>query len=216
MPSRHTYRLSCLFLTIFCSLPAFAQQFSADLVRLKPEGAAPSKVMASGDMLRLEAGSGAHLSVLIADLKQQTGLLLLPDDKMYSMIRPGQVSLTIPFFHPMDAESACGAWEKAVDKPGTCKKVGDETIDGREAVKYTGTARNGDTGSAWVDRKLRFVIKWEGQAGAAELRNIHEGQQDASLFQIPKGYQRSDVRASTQAPAKKKFKAPAPAQKPQN
>ncbi len=189
MPSNLTFRLSCLFLTVFCSLPALAQQFSADLVRLKPEGAAPSKVFVSGDRMRFEAGSGTHLSVVIANLKQQTGYLILPDDKTYTMLAPGQISPTVPFFLLADPENACAAWEMAVKKPGTCTKVGDETINGRLAVKYNGVARNGDHGSLWVDGKLRFVIKWEGQSASAELRNIKEGPQSVMLFELPKGYQ---------------------------
>ncbi len=217
MPGKLTFRLSCLFLTILCSLPALAQQFSADLVRLKPEGAVPSKVIVSGNMVRFEAGSGTHISVIVADLKQQTGFMMFPEDKMYTILQPGRISPTMPFFLPMDPENACGAWEIAVNKPGSCKKVGDETINGRAAVKYNGTARNGDTGSAWVDRKLRFVIKWEGQAGVAELRNIQEVRQPATLFDIPKGYERMDVRAAQQGSAKKRAKGlTAPAQAPPN
>ncbi len=206
MPRRLTFRLLCCFLTVFCSLPVFAQQFSAELVHLKPEGAAPSKISVSGERVRFEAGSGPHKSIMVADLKQQTGFMMFPEDKMYTMLHPGRISPTMPLFLPMDPENACGAWEIAVNKPGTCRKVGDETVNGRAAVKYNGTAWNGDTGSAWVDRKLRFVIKWEGKAGAAELRNIQEGQQPVTLFEIPKGYERMDVRAPRQGAAKKNAK----------
>ncbi|HYK92311.1 MAG TPA: hypothetical protein VE398_26355 [Acidobacteriota bacterium] len=217
MPHKIASRLMGLFLLAFGTLPALAQQFSADLVRLKPEGAAPSKVFVSGDRMRFEAGSGQHLSVIVADLKQQTGYMMLPEDKTYSMLQPGRISPTMPFFQAANPEDACAAWEKLVNKPGTCTKVGDETINGRVTVKYKGTAQNGDTGSAWVDRKLRFVIKWEGEAGASELRNIQEGPQPVMLFEIPKGYQRMDARVSRQELAKKKAKGSrAPAQKPQN
>ncbi len=211
MPSRHPFRLLGAFLlTVFCSLPVFAGQFSADLVHLKPEGAVPSKVFVSGNMMRFEAGSGQHKSIIVSDLKQQTGFMIFPEDKMYTMLQPGRISPSMPFFLPMDPENACGAWEIAVNKPRTCRKVGDETVNGRAAVKYDGTARNGDTGSAWVDRELRFVIKWEGKAGAAELRNIQEGQQPVTLFEIPKGYERMDVRAPRQGSAKKNAKGLTP------
>ncbi len=192
-----------LLLLVLVSSPALAQQFSADLVRLKPEGAVPSRVFVSGDKVRFEAGSGTHLSVIVADLKQRTGYLVLPDDKSYSMLLPGQLSSAIPLFHAADPENACGAWETAIGKPGTCTKAGDETVNGRAAVKYSGTAGNGDIGSAWVDRKLGFVIKWEGQAGAAELRNIQERPQSVMLFEVPKDYQRSDTRASRRGSTKK-------------
>ncbi len=196
--------LTRLLLLALISSPALAQQFSADLVRLKPEGAIPSRLFVSGDNVRFEAGSGQHLSIVVADLKQRTGYLMLPDDKTYTMLLPGRVSPTMPLFHSVDPENACGAWEKAIGKPGTCTKAGDETVNGRAAVKYNGTAANGDSGSAWVDQKLGFVIKWEGQAGAAELRNIQEGPQSVTLFEVPKDYQRSDTRPSGRGLAKKK------------
>ena len=116
------------------------------------------------------------------------------------------VSDSVPHgaFHPKDPENACGAWEKIVNKPGTCTKVGDETINGRMAVRYKGVARNGDTGSVWVDRKLSFVIKWDGKAAASELPNIQEGPQSAAMFDIAKGYEKMDSQAARQDAAKQR------------
>jgi hypothetical protein len=60
-------------------------------------------------------------------------------------------------------------------------------------VKYSSTAQNGDTGYAWVDRSLLFVVKWEGQKTAAEFQNIQEGPQAAALFLPPPGYDKVDL-----------------------
>jgi hypothetical protein len=60
-------------------------------------------------------------------------------------------------------------------------------------VKYKGTAPNGDTGFAWVDRQLKFVIQWEGEKTAVEFQNIKEGPQEASLFVVPSDYEKIDV-----------------------
>ena len=76
-------------------------------------------------------------------------------------------------------------------------------MNGRSTVKYTGTSNTGDTGTAWVDRKLRFVIKWEGEKGAAELQNIQEGPQAASLFEIPSDYEKMDIAAARAARKRK-------------
>ncbi len=215
MPFKLAFKLIGLFLT-FGSLPALSQQFSADLVHVKPGGAAPAKVFVSGDKMRFEVGSGQRGLIEIVDLKQQTGYMLLPENNTYTVLQPERISPTVPFFHPADPEAACAAWEKIVNKPRTCTKVGDETVNGREAVKYKGTAQNGDTGSAWVDRKLRFVIKWEGQVNSAELQNIKEGPQSAALFEIPKDYSKTDTRASRQQSAKKNKGSSVPAPKPRN
>ncbi len=166
--------------------------------------------------MRFEVAPPQRGSILIVDLKQQTGFFVLPENKTYTELPPGKVPLPMPFFHPADPENACAAWESLAKKPGTCTKVGDGTINGRAAVEYKGTAPNGDTGSAWVDRKLSFVIKWAGQKGAAEFRNIKEGTQAATLFEIPKGYDRVDTQAARQESAKKRAeKAKAAAKKPQ-
>ncbi len=217
MPHKLGRRLIGLFLPALLSMPVLAQQFSADLVHLKPAGAVPSKVFVSDYKMRFEAGSGQHVSIIVVDLKEQTGYMILPEDKSYTVLPQGRISLAMPFFHAPDPENACAVWERSVNKPGSCKKLGGEAVDSRSAVKYKGTARNGDNGSVWVDRKLRFVIKWEGDAAASELRNIQEGPQAATLFEIPKGYERIDTRKPRSEDAKKKTKGTKPpAQKPQD
>jgi hypothetical protein len=66
-------------------------------------------------------------------------------------------------------------------------------VNGRSAIKYAGSSKNG-SGYAWIDPKLRFVLKWEdNKGGTVELRNIKEGPQDPSLFQIPSDYHKFDM-----------------------
>jgi hypothetical protein len=62
-------------------------------------------------------------------------------------------------------------------------------VNGREAVKYQ-NARALDTAPAavWIDKALKFVIKWESADTSAELRNIKEEQQAADLFLVPSEY----------------------------
>jgi hypothetical protein len=203
------FRMTGLLLLVWMSLPALAQEFSADLVRQKPAGAAKSKVSVSGNKVRLETAAQAHANYVILSLAKQQSAMVLPDSKSYVLSPPGQVPSSIPFFSIDDPDNACAAWEKSVGKPKTCTKVGDDTINGRSAVKYTGTSGNGDTGTAWVDRKLRFVVKWEGEKGAAELQGIQEGPQAASLFEIPSDYEKLDL-AAARADAKKRKTKPPP------
>ncbi len=101
-----------------------------------------------------------------------------------------------------------------MQNPGTCKKIGDDTLNGRDAVKYTGAMENGDTGTAWIDKKLKFAIKWEGDKAVAELQNIQEGPQAASLFEVPGDYQKMDTAAAHKS-AKKKVSRPMPPANPQ-
>jgi len=195
--------------------PLFSQQFSAEMVREKPAGVPASKVAVSGEKMRFEI-NGKQPTIAIIDLKQESGYMILPDNKSYSRMPGGHLSTAMPFFHPTDPENACPAWDAFVGKPGSCSKVGDATVDNRDAVKYKGVARNGDTGFAYVDRKLDFVTKWESDRSVVSFQNIAEGPQASSLFTIPSGLQETDSLGAHQQNAGKSTKRPkaAPAARP--
>src|SRR6202043_468433 len=119
-----------------------------------------------------------------------TSTVIMAQQHMY-MEMPAQSSgqrLGYNFFETGDVENACGDWQKSVRaQGGTCKKVGDESVNGRNSVKYQGTNASGDVSYFWLDPKLRFPIKWHGKNSGGELRNIQEGPQPASLFEVPAG-----------------------------
>lgn len=191
-------------------VPALSQDFSADLVRQKPQNVAVTKVSVSGDKVRFAVTGQKNSSFALINVAQRTSTMVLPDAKSYVVSPPGHLSSSIPLFHIDDPENACKAWEKSMNNPGTCKKVGADTVNGREAVKYTGAMENGDTGTAWIDKKLNFAIKWEGEKGAAELQNIQEGPQEASLFEVPSDYQKLDTAAAHKSAKKKPARPPMP------
>jgi hypothetical protein len=195
---------------LLLALPALSQEFSADLVRQKPQNVANTKVSVSGDKVRFEvAEKQKDPSYAIINVAQRSSTMVLTGNKSYIVSPPGHLASSIPLFHVEDPEDACKAWEKAMQNPGTCKKIGDDTINGRATVKYTGAMENGDTGTAWIDKKLKFVVKWEGERTVAELQNIQEGPQQASLFEVPSDYQKMDTAAAHQT-AKKKVARPMP------
>ena len=203
MPRRLAFAMTSVLLLAEMSMAAGAQEFSAELVRQKPAGAAKSKIYVGKSKIRLEAEGQTRPNYVILNLAQRQSSMVLPDNKTYIISPPGQIPSSIPFFMIDDPENACAAWERSVQKPKTCTRVGDDTVNGRSTVKYTGTSNTGDTGTAWVDRKLRFVIKWEGEKGAAELQNIQEGPQAASLFEIPSDYEKMDIAAARAARKRK-------------
>jgi hypothetical protein len=101
------------------------------------------------------------------------------------------------WFRPTDPNNACPQYEAMINKfgngPASCRKIGPDVVNGRSAIKYAGSSKNG-SGYAWIDPKLRFVLKWEdNKGGTVELRNIKEGPQDPSLFQIPSDYHKFDM-----------------------
>jgi len=200
-----TFRLAGLLLLL--TVPALSQDFSADLVRQKPQNGPTTKVFVSGDKVRFEVAGQKTSSFAVINVAQRTSTMVLPDTKSYVVSPPGHLASSIPLFHIDDPENACNSWEKSMQNPGTCKKVGDDNVNGRAAVKYTGALENGDTGSAWIDSKLHFAIKWEGEKSTVELQNIQEGPQDAKLFEIPSDYQKLDTAAAHRS-AKRMAKPP--------
>jgi hypothetical protein len=185
------------------AITLYAQQFSADLVDLHPDRhPVPGKIYVSNDKLRFESKSeGAGNIAMIWDTSRKTRYILMPERRMYMDYSPmmGSKMPEVPYLHPSDINDACPEWHKMAvelqhsEKWGTCRKVGSDTVNGRSAVKYEGSSTDGQTNTIWIDSKLRYVTKYQDEKGGMELRNIQEGSQPASLFEIPAGYQKFDI-----------------------
>jgi len=173
-----------------------AQEFSADVVYFTTNKshaasagtASPphrsSKLYVGQDNIRLET-RGLTESVLLVSGQERTTVALYPARKEYQAVGAGPSE----YFRAQNAEDACLDWQKASDRKIACEKVGHETLDGRKAVKYQNKRASEDaTGVVWIDPSLKFVIKWEGAHGGAELRNIKEAPQAADLFAVPSDY----------------------------
>ena len=193
-------RISCfLFLTLAASLVLAQTEFSAEIIDLQKPDTTTAKVYFGKDKLRLESqNSGARSGgALILNLATQTSTVLMPQQHMY-MDMPAQSQmqrLGYTFFQTGDVENACSDWLKlASNKGGSCHKVGDESVNGRQAVKYESTSAGGETNQFWLDPKLRFPIKWQGKNNG-ELKNIQEGSQPSSLFVVPAGFTKMEIPA---------------------
>jgi hypothetical protein len=69
-----------------------------------------------------------------------------------------------------------------------CKRGGSDTVNGRDAIKWIATMSEGKEAYIWVDAKLAFLVRLDAPGNKIELQNIHEGAQQAELFEIPSGY----------------------------
>ena len=191
---RNVARISCLLALILVAGLALAQtEFSADIVDLQKPGTPTSaRIYLAKDKMRIEPqvnsphGGGAF----IMNFATQTSTILMAQQHMY-MEMPAQSQMQrqgYSFFETGDVENACGDWQKMGHTGGSCRKVGNETVNGRNTVEYEGTSSNGDVSHFWLDPKLRFPVKWQGKNSGGELRNIQEGSQPASLFEVPAGF----------------------------
>jgi hypothetical protein len=191
-----------LCLVLFSLTPLFSQEeFSGDFVQTKGNNPGNVGRMYVGkDKIRFESQRKAgDAAVVIMNYDTQTTDILMPERKMYMETTSSQApgpQRTWTFFRALDVDNACADWLKMVHKPGgTCHKVGSDTVNGRSTVKYEGVSASGEVGNVWLDKSLRFPIKWEAKSGGGEMQNIKEGAQPASLFEIPSDYHKFQMPA---------------------
>ena len=196
---RSVARISCFLSLIFFAGFALAQaEFSAEIVDLQKAGSSPVKVYFIKDKMRAETQGGGPRGggAIIVNFTTQMSTVLMTQQHMY-MEMPAQNQsqrLGYTFFAAGDVENACGDWQRSVrTQGGSCHKVGSESVNGRSTVKYETVNTNGDVHHFWLDPKLRFPVKWDGKNNSGELRNIQEGAQPASLFEVPAGFTKMDM-----------------------
>jgi len=197
---RPLIRACCLFAILLSAVFTFAQtEFSAEIFDSK-KADSQAKVYMGKDKMRVEPGKkdARGGGAAIVDLATQSSTIIMDQQRMY-MEMPAQMAAQrnpYHFFRTGDVDSACSDWlAQSWNKGGTCHKVGNETVNGRSTVKFEGTNSRGESGAMWLDPRLRFPVKWEGKNSSGELRNIQEGSQPASLFEIPSGYTKFDMGA---------------------
>jgi hypothetical protein len=106
--------------------------------------------------------------------------------KMGGMMGASQQSMAT--LKPTDPSHPC-----ADSKNVTCQKVGAETINGRSTQKWEFTSAvfgKQSKSYQWIDPQLYIAVKHADDHSVRELRNIQEGPQPDSLFEIPADYRK--------------------------
>ena len=182
---------------------ALAQEFSADVVNQKSDNVGMKKVYSTKDKVRFEVQGGNPAmgpSAVIFDDAKHTYIVIMSAQHMYmdapvTMVKP----IMAHFWRVDDVNDACPEWKKTAEEAGTdknwgsCTKIGNDTVNGRSTVKYEGVSNKGEKSHYWLDTKLHCVVKTEEGANGIELRNIQEGSQPSSLFEVPAGYTKFDL-----------------------
>lgn len=197
---RKIKQFSWLVVVLLAGVAAAQSDFSAEIVNgQKADASGPTKIFISKDKMRIESGKKdpRDSAAVIVNMGTQTALVLMDQQHMYMEVPVQMASQrqAYAFFRAGDVENACSSWLNAgKNKGGSCHKVGSDTVNGRSAIKYEGTNAKGDSGFFWIDPKIAFPVKWEeGKTGSGELRNIQEGSQPSSLFEVPAGYTKMDM-----------------------
>ncbi len=184
--------LVALFVFLSAALPLLAQQrptpFSADMKMTGGRGMdMTGKMYFGGEKIRMDMNAPQGTSVMLVDPVKRTSYMLMPEQKMYMEFNAAMARRRTPDMKPMDPENPC-----ANTPDTTCKKVGTETVNGRNCDKWEFTT-SGRVTNYWVDKRLMFPVKMTGEGTSWELTNIKEGPQDAKLFEIPPDYQKMDM-----------------------
>jgi hypothetical protein len=186
---------AALALLVLGALPgaAAAQEFSAELVTHRDRGdvTQTQKIFVSDGKMRIEVPSTGE--VIIANAAAHTGFVLAPKQKTFAQTQ--RVDRMAHTFIVVDPADACAYWKAHARKGNdwTCTTVGPEAIGGRSTIKIAGESADRHEGFAWIDTKLHFVIKAQGDGGSMELTNIEEGPQQADLFTVPPDYKKVDM-----------------------
>ena len=156
---------------------AFAAAFAADVVGQSQEGAINGKIYMQGGNVRMEMAQ----AVTITRMDQKVVWIMMPSERMY-MEQP---------LNPRDAIMSGRAKSDETQK----KSLGPDTVDGKQTEKFQVTYDyDGTTSSVyeWIESSLGMPIKVAAVDGSwwMEYHNVTTGPQEASLFEVPGGYQK--------------------------
>jgi hypothetical protein len=184
-----------------CSLPAAAQQFSADIASANanaPSTGRLGKIHVENDKVRIETPDLPD-SFFLVDGAEHVAYFVRPAPRIF--MESKQTSQLTQILVPLDPTDPCRQWQRmavvagAADQGGRwlCERVGEDRIDGRSVTVYRATSPTNRYSTAWIDPRLRFALRLQTEDGMTfDLRNIQEGPQRKSLFEIPSNYRKFD------------------------
>lgn len=184
------------------SVPAEAQQFSAEIVTMKDDGAAvpAGKLYVSGNKERIETPQLAG-GFFVIDGAASSAYFVRPSTRQFMDAR--QSSPLTRTFVSVDPGNPCLRWEPMARLAGVadratwrCERIGQEMIAGTSVVAYRAISASGRTLLGWVDPVRKFPLRIKTEDGAVfELGNLHDDPQSAQLFDIPAKFSKLDPQA---------------------
>jgi hypothetical protein len=178
--------------------------FTKDKKRIEMQEASGEETIILNIVPPTAARKGTHIQAggrgdtIIMNLAAHTSTVLFPQERTYAEgslkdLMPTELYGLYAFIQPTDVDNACTEW---MTRPGagdeTCRNLGRETLNGRDAVKYE-LSCYGEVCRLWIDRNLHVLLKRETKWNSTELRNIHEGPLPPSLFEVPIGYSSKNI-----------------------
>ena len=186
------------FLLLLWAVQALAQAapapFSADMIMHSHQGNMTGKFYFSVTKTRMDMQTPGGSVSNITDMPAKKLYMVMHERKMYmenDLNKPNPMARgpKAPEIKPFDPANPCANREGT-----TCKKVGTETVNGRNCDKWE-FSKNGKLESTeWVDQKLHIPVKSLHPDGTGfEFQNIQQGALPANTFDLPSGYQKFDM-----------------------
>ncbi len=190
------------------AMPARAQsaryfrEFSADYGGSHSAPGTTSRIYVGKNKQRTDVLRNGEVSQsTILDFQNQTGWLLRMPEKtamdMSAVIKMGVQEVTTGA--PPNPNDPCAAL-----KGSTCRKLGTEDVNGRHTQKWEMKDSDGKAMTVWIDPTLPLAVKMQSAALNAEFRNIQEGPQPESLFQVPSDFRKMPSPFSAQPQSSKR------------
>jgi hypothetical protein len=178
--------------TGFAQAPGHFPDMSADMVSSGGGLQSQGKFYTSKGRIRVESSRG---TIMIMDPAMATGWALNSQRKtavdvsasMKAAQQSGNkmVGQMSPKEILVDPNNPCAAL-----KGSSCKKLGNEMTNGRQTTKWEVRDSDGKPVYLWIDPKLWLAVKTQTENYTGEFRNIKEGPQPDSLFQVPADYKK--------------------------
>lgn len=177
--------VAAVFLCLVLYSPAYAAEFSADMVQTTPQGVFKGKFFVKEDNFRQETEMAGEKQIMIFRHDKDTVWMLMPGEKMYMEMKSDPKAQNIP---QVD--------HRTIEDMAEKKYLGTETVNGYvcEKNQYIYHNKSMGTMTQWYSKELNFPIKMEmeGPSGhmTSEYKNIKEEKLSSSLFEIPADYQK--------------------------
>jgi outer membrane lipoprotein-sorting protein len=145
-----------LLLTSMAATAASGGEFSADFIQSAPQqGEQQGKIYVGKDRMRMEFDANGSQIIQIVDSQQQMVYMINTEEKSY--MRQGGQSGMMPGTGPQDSTNPCAGMKNI-----TCKRIGEEKINGRLAEKWefssTSQAQSGKM-TTWLDKERRIPVR---------------------------------------------------------
>lgn len=183
------------------TMPAQAQQFSADLVARKDDTVtAMGTLRVSDGKARIETTALPDGFFLI-DTARPAAYFVRPGARVFMDAR--QSSQLTQMFVPVDPDQPCRQWQAIAQLAAPidvatwhCQRDGEEMVAGRATDVYRVTASSGPGFVGWIDRARRFPVQIKTADGTViAVDHIRDEPQPAQAFEIPANLRKFDPQA---------------------